>query len=111
MQDALILFGGELFNGEKCWVYNDLFLFGTKNYEWRKITSQNAPPPRCAHQAVVINRLGGQMWIFGGEFTSPVRPTKYYSRCAHHLFADTDTVLPSQGPLGVESHYQCLGAG
>ena len=29
------------------------------------------PPPRSTHQAVGVAAAGGQLWVFGGEFSSP----------------------------------------
>lgn len=36
------------------------------------MSSATCPPPRSAHQAVVVDKAEApEMWIFGGEFTSP----------------------------------------
>ncbi|XP_012673810.2 kelch domain-containing protein 4 [Clupea harengus] len=70
-RDELILFGGEFFNGKKTCLYNDLFFYNTKKNTWVKVDVPNPPPPRCAHQAVVVAQGGGQLWLFGGEFASP----------------------------------------
>lgn len=68
----LILFGGELYDGRTTSVYNDLLIFNLQKKEWRKVSSATCPPPRSAHQAVVVDRAEApEMWIFGGEFTSP----------------------------------------
>eukprot|EP00854_Cymbomonas_tetramitiformis_P006370 gene6370-7633_t len=64
----LVLFGGEHFNGNKTYVYGDLFRFAPDSNKWTQITSPNSPPPRSAHQAFVCK---GFYYIFGGEFTSP----------------------------------------
>eukprot|EP00911_Craspedida_sp_UC1_P002279 UC1_evm3s1728 len=69
--DTLLLFGGELFDGKRSRVYGDLFSYHIKRGEWRRLQRPNAPTPRCAHQAVCVPRQGGQMWVFGGEFTNP----------------------------------------
>jgi N-acetylneuraminic acid mutarotase len=79
MKDMLVLFGGEYWNGDAVRVYNDLFLYNIKTNEWKQVSSPNTPPPRCSHQAVVVNRAGGQLWIFGGEFSSATQ-TQFY----HH---------------------------
>ncbi|KAL2093671.1 hypothetical protein ACEWY4_010983 [Coilia grayii] len=70
-KDELILFGGEFFNGKKTYLYNELFFYNTKKNTWAKVDVPNPPPPRCAHQAVVVAQGGGQLWLFGGEFASP----------------------------------------
>ncbi len=70
-KDELLLFGGEFNTGRRTLMYNDLYVFNTKKEQWKKCTFPNAPPPRSAHQAVALARDGGQLWIFGGEFSSP----------------------------------------
>ncbi|KAG7277250.1 hypothetical protein CRUP_015298 [Coryphaenoides rupestris] len=70
-KDELILFGGELFNGKKTYLYNELYFYNIKKNSWVKSEIPNPPPPRCAHQAVVVPQGGGQLWLFGGEFASP----------------------------------------
>ncbi|KAK3757981.1 hypothetical protein RRG08_058293 [Elysia crispata] len=69
-REELLLFGGEYFTGNKMYVYNDLFLYQIRKNEWTKVSIPNAPPPRSAHQAVCVAHQGGQMWVFGGEFSS-----------------------------------------
>lgn len=65
------MFGGEYFNGSVTQVYNDLFFYNISKNEWRRHLIPNPPPARSAHQAVAIDRNGGEMWLFGGEFTTP----------------------------------------
>lgn len=60
----LILFGGEFMDARQH-MYNDLFVYDTVRQEWTGITSPNSPPPRSAHQAVAIDREGGQLFVFG----------------------------------------------
>lgn len=72
-KDQLMLFGGEYFNGQKTFMYNELYLYNIKKNNWLLVKCPNLPPPRCAHQAVMVPQGGGQMWIFGGEFASPTR--------------------------------------
>lgn len=69
-KDQLIFFGGEYFNGSKTFLYNDLFFYTMKQNRWLKVSSPGGPTPRAAHQAVAVSQGGGQLWIFGGEFTS-----------------------------------------
>uniref|UniRef100_A0A8C2XXP8 Kelch domain containing 4 n=1 Tax=Capra hircus TaxID=9925 RepID=A0A8C2XXP8_CAPHI len=70
-KDELILFGGEYFNGQKTFLYNELYVYNIRKDSWTKVEIPNPPPRRCAHQAVVVPQGGGQLWIFGGEFASP----------------------------------------
>ncbi|GAV70098.1 LOW QUALITY PROTEIN: Kelch_3 domain-containing protein, partial [Cephalotus follicularis] len=67
-ETALILYGGEFYNGSKTFVYGDLYCFDVEKLEWKLISSPNSPPPRSAHQAVAWKNY---LYIFGGEFTSP----------------------------------------
>ncbi|CAL9100023.1 Kelch domain-containing protein [Musa troglodytarum] len=64
----LILYGGEFYNGNKTFVYGDLYRYDVEKNEWKLISSPNSPPPRSAHQAVAWK---DHIYIFGGEFTSP----------------------------------------
>lgn len=77
-KDQLILFGGEYFNGCKTFLYNDLFFYTIKQNRWLKVTSPGGPAPRAAHQAVAVSQAGGQLWIFGGEFTSESQSQFYH---------------------------------
>ncbi|KAG7161670.1 Kelch domain-containing protein 4-like [Homarus americanus] len=77
-RDQLILFGGEYFNGSKSFMYNDLFFYTIKQNRWHKVTSPGSPPPRSGHQAVALSQSGGQLWIFGGEFTSATQSQFYH---------------------------------
>ncbi|KAM3751901.1 hypothetical protein ACB098_04G146700 [Castanea mollissima] len=67
-ETELILYGGEFYNGNKTFVYGDLYRYDVEKQEWKLITSPNSPPPRSAHQAVAWKN---NLYIFGGEFTSP----------------------------------------
>ncbi|GAQ82566.1 hypothetical protein KFL_001150260 [Klebsormidium nitens] len=64
----LILYGGEYYNGDKTYVYGDLYRYNIEKKEWKHVSSPNSPPPRSAHQAVAWKNF---LFIFGGEFTSP----------------------------------------
>ncbi|KAK1270016.1 hypothetical protein QJS04_geneDACA014042 [Acorus gramineus] len=67
-ETELILYGGEFYNGNKTFVYGDLYRYEVEKNEWKLISSPNSPPPRSAHQAVAWK---DHLYIFGGEFTSP----------------------------------------
>ncbi|EGD83347.1 hypothetical protein PTSG_12104 [Salpingoeca rosetta] len=73
--DELILFGGEFTNGIKTFVYGELLFYNIKKDDWRNVQIPKGPPPRSGHQAVSVSRLGGQMWVFGGEYSSPTGST------------------------------------
>ncbi|BFZ13554.1 hypothetical protein BsWGS_16593 [Bradybaena similaris] len=77
-RDELLMFGGEYFTGNKMFVYNDLFAYQIKKNEWLHVCVPNCPPPRSAHQAVTVAHQGGQMWIFGGEFSSHTQSQFYH---------------------------------
>ncbi|KAJ4961354.1 hypothetical protein NE237_021264 [Protea cynaroides] len=64
----LILYGGEFYNGNKTFVYGDLYRYDVEKQEWKLVSSPNSPPPRSAHQAVAWKNY---LYILGGEFTSP----------------------------------------
>lgn len=59
-------------------MYNDLFLYHTKHDRWIQVVAPNSPPPRSGHQAVAVAREGGQLWIFGGEFSSVTQSHFYH---------------------------------
>lgn len=67
-ETELVLYGGEFYNGNKTFVYGDLYRYDVEKLEWKLISSPNSPPPRSAHQAVAWKNF---VYIFGGEFTSP----------------------------------------
>lgn len=92
-RSEVLLFGGELFDGSKTYVYNDLFVLRVPDgksaaegdveaaVEWRQVTSPCQPPPRCSHQAVLLaSGAGGsqELWLFGGEFSSPSQSQFYH---------------------------------
>uniref|UniRef100_UPI00358E8F8A kelch domain-containing protein 4-like n=1 Tax=Myxine glutinosa TaxID=7769 RepID=UPI00358E8F8A len=90
-REELLLFGGEYFNGQRTFVYNDLYVYHIKKNCWTKVGIPNAPAPRCAHQAVVIPSAGGQMWLFGGEFASPNGEIFYHYKDLWVLHLNTRT--------------------
>lgn len=71
LSDEIYLFGGEHNKGSRTFVYNDLFVFNTKKETWSQVFVPNPPPPRSGHQAIITPTNGGEMWVFGGEFSSP----------------------------------------
>ncbi|KAJ1271595.1 hypothetical protein BS78_06G139400 [Paspalum vaginatum] len=67
-ETELILYGGEFYNGSKTFVYGDLYRYDVEKNEWKLVSSPNSPPPRSAHQTVAWKN---NIYMFGGEFTSP----------------------------------------
>ncbi|RYR67622.1 hypothetical protein Ahy_A03g014012 isoform B [Arachis hypogaea] len=51
-ETELVLYGGEFYNGNKTFVYGDLYRYDVEKLEWKLVSSPNSPPPRSAHQAV-----------------------------------------------------------
>uniref|UniRef100_A0ABM5EV50 Kelch domain-containing protein 4 n=1 Tax=Pogona vitticeps TaxID=103695 RepID=A0ABM5EV50_9SAUR len=106
-KDELILFGGEYFNGQKTFLYNDLFVYNIRKNSWTQIDIPNPPPRRCAHQAVTLAQGGGQLWIFGGEFASPDGEQFYHYRdlWVLHLASRTwEQIRASGAPSGRSGH-------
>ncbi|KJE89727.1 Klhdc4-prov protein, variant [Capsaspora owczarzaki ATCC 30864] len=52
-------------------MYNDLYFYNIAKGQWRQLRVPNGPTPRSSHQAVAVDRGEGQLWLFGGEFSSP----------------------------------------
>ncbi|XP_029422982.1 kelch domain-containing protein 4 isoform X2 [Nannospalax galili] len=106
-KDELILFGGEYFNGQKTFVYNELYIYSIRKDTWTKVDIPGPPPRRCAHQAVVVPQGGGQLWIFGGEFASPDGEQFYHYKDLWVLHLATKTweqIRSTGGPSGRSGH-------
>ncbi|XP_035678169.1 kelch domain-containing protein 4-like [Branchiostoma floridae] len=106
-KEELILFGGEYYNGQKTFVYNDLFFYSIKKNEWSQVRIPEGPPPRCAHQAVSLAQGGGQMWVFGGEFASPSQSQFYHYKDLWVLHLATrkwEKISSSGGPTSRSGH-------
>ncbi|XP_062817561.1 kelch domain-containing protein 4 isoform X1 [Anolis carolinensis] len=106
-KDELILFGGEYFNGQKTFLYNDLYIYNIRKDSWTKVDIPNPPPPRCAHQAVAVAQGGGQLWVFGGEFASPNGEQFYHYKDLWVLHLATKTweqIKASGAPSGRSGH-------
>ncbi|NXX95046.1 KLDC4 protein, partial [Centropus bengalensis] len=106
-KDELILFGGEYFNGQKTYLYNELYVYNIRKNSWSKLEIPNPPPRRCAHQAVVVPTAGGQLWVFGGEFASPNGEQFYHYKDLWVLHLATKTweqIKASGGPSGRSGH-------
>ncbi|KAJ3597088.1 hypothetical protein NHX12_003488 [Muraenolepis orangiensis] len=101
----------ELFNGKKTYLYNELYFYNTKKNTWVKSEIPNPPPPRCAHQAVVVPQGGGQLWVFGGEFASPDGEQFYHYKDLWVLHLATHTwenIKATGAPSGRSGHRMVL---
>ncbi|MCO5567469.1 hypothetical protein L7F22_021161 [Adiantum nelumboides] len=84
----LIVFGGEHYNGNKTFVYNDLYRYNAEKDQWKHVSSPNSPPPRSAHQAVGWKN---SVFVFGGEFTSPNQERFHHYKDLWRLDLATNT--------------------
>ncbi|KAH9515686.1 kelch domain containing 4 [Bulinus truncatus] len=106
-KDELLMFGGEYFTGNKMYMYNDLYAYQIKKNEWIRISVPNAPPPRSAHQAVTVSHQGGQMWIFGGEFSSHTQNQFYHYKdlwCLNLRDKKWEQIKAAGGPSARSGH-------
>ncbi|KAI0236404.1 Kelch domain-containing protein 4 [Lamellibrachia satsuma] len=106
-KDELVMFGGEYFNGNKTFVYNDLLFYKILTNEWVQLTTPNAPPPRCSHQTVALRQGGGQLWVFGGEFASPTQSQFYHYKdlwVFHFKTKHWDRIKTPGGPSARSGH-------
>lgn len=75
--NELFLYGGEYFNGATVNFFNDLFVYNIKKDLWNKVTSPNSPLPRSGH-AWCRAANTKEIYLFGGEFSSPKQGTFYH---------------------------------
>ncbi|OAL54876.1 kelch repeats protein-like protein [Pyrenochaeta sp. DS3sAY3a] len=76
-ENELFLFGGEYFNGATAKFFNDLMIYNIKQDAWKKVTSPNSPLPRSGH-AWCRAANTKEIYLFGGEFSSPKQGTFYH---------------------------------
>ncbi|KAF2714168.1 galactose oxidase [Pleomassaria siparia CBS 279.74] len=76
-ENELLLYGGEYFNGALAKFYADLFVYNIKQDTWKKVTSPNSPLPRSGH-AWCRAANTKDIYLFGGEFSSPKQGTFYH---------------------------------
>ena len=103
----IIFFGGEFYNGKTTKMFNDLLIFNIKRGEWSEIKSPGGPPSRSAHQAAFVSAGGGQLWVFGGEFTSPSESQFYHYKdlwCFHFSSRRWEKVAAPGGPSARSGH-------
>ena len=103
----IIFFGGEFYNGQSTKMFNDLLIYNLKRSEWTQIKSPGGPPSRSAHQAGFVSSGGGQLWVFGGEFTSPSESQFYHYKdlwCFHFASKRWEKVTAPGGPSARSGH-------
>lgn len=103
----IFFFGGEFYNGQKTKMFNDLLIYNIKRGEWSQVKSPAGPPPRSSHQAVIVSQAGGQLWLFGGEFTSPSESQFYHYKdlwCFHFSSRRWEKVVVPGGPSARSGH-------
>lgn len=83
-ENELFLFGGEYFNGATAKFFNDLHIYSIKQDSWKKLTSPNSPLPRSGH-AWCRAANTKDIYLFGGEFSSPKQGTFYHYNDFWHL--------------------------
>ncbi|CAD1472406.1 unnamed protein product [Heterotrigona itama] len=106
-KDELIMLGGEFHDGRTTFVYGDMFIYNLNKNEWMIIRAPSAPPPRCGHQAVTTTANKGELWVFGGEFSSPSESQFYHYRDLWvYRFAEKkwEKILSSGGPSARSGH-------
>jgi len=106
-KEELILLGGEYFNGQKTFVYNDLYFYNIPRNEWVRVKAPGGPPPRCSHQAVSLSSGKGQLWVFGGEYASPTQSQFYHYRdlwVFHMSTKKWEKISASGGPSSRSGH-------
>ncbi|KPI93622.1 Kelch domain-containing protein 4 [Papilio xuthus] len=109
--NELILFGGEYHNGQKTEVYNELIFYNPVSNSWRQVKAPGAPPPRSAHQAVATPANKGELWVFGGEFTSPSETQFYHYKdlwCFSLAEKKWEKVVAPNGPSARSGHRMSL---
>nr|CAH7738499.1 unnamed protein product [Callosobruchus chinensis] len=110
-KEQLIMYGGEYFNGQKTFVYNDLFFYNIPTNTWTVCKSPGGPPPRCGHQMVVTSANKGQLWIFGGEYASPTQSQFYHYRdlwVFHLATKQWEKITAPNGPSARSGHRMVL---
>ncbi|CAF3785597.1 unnamed protein product [Rotaria magnacalcarata] len=108
LKDELILFGGEFFDGRTTILFNDLYIYDIKKQTWKRIQTPQPPPPRSSHQAISVPMRDGELWMFGGEYTSPSQSQFYHYNDLHVLHLSTlrweKQATDTNGPSGRSGH-------
>ncbi|CAH0698720.1 unnamed protein product [Spodoptera exigua] len=109
--NELILFGGEYHNGQKTEVYNELLFYNPTNNSWKVLKAPGAPPPRSAHQTIATPANKGELWVFGGEFTSPSETQFHHYKdlwCFSLSEKKWEKVVAPNGPSPRSGHRMAL---
>ncbi|KAL0895324.1 hypothetical protein ABMA27_011467 [Loxostege sticticalis] len=111
LTNELIMFGGEYHNGQTTVVYNELLFFNPEKNSWRQVKAPGGPPPRSAHQAVATPANKGELWVFGGEFTSPTETQFHHYKdlwCFSLAEKKWEKVVAPNGPSSRSGHRMVL---
>ncbi|KAI3379981.1 hypothetical protein SNEBB_010433 [Seison nebaliae] len=112
VKNELIMFGGEYYDGEKMYVYDDLFIYQVKKNQWVKVDYGTGPTGRSSHQIIATSRgKGGELWMFGGEFTSETQSQFYHLKQLWRLDLDTfqwEKIIAPNGPSARSGHSMVL---
>ncbi|CAH2069062.1 unnamed protein product, partial [Iphiclides podalirius] len=111
INNELILFGGEYHNGQKTEVYNELLFYNPVNNTWKLVKAPGAPPPRSGHQTVATPANKGELWVFGGEFTSRSETQFYHYKdlwCFSLAEKKWEKVVAPNGPSPRSGHRMAL---
>lgn len=100
--NELFIFAGEYFNGALATFFNDLHVYLINKDEWRLITSPNTPLPRSGH-AWCSGGNSKDIYLFGGEFSSPKQGT-FYHVCTVFV------LIYLVSNKGLNSHFICISA-
>ncbi|KOB76775.1 putative kelch repeat protein [Operophtera brumata] len=109
--NELIMFGGEYHDGQKTEVYNDLLIFNPEKGTWKQVKAPSGPPPRSAHQAIATPANKGELWVFGGEFTSPTETQFHHYKdlwCFSLADKKWEKVVAPNGPSSRSGHRMVL---
>uniref|UniRef100_A0A0A9WEH8 Kelch domain-containing protein 4 n=1 Tax=Lygus hesperus TaxID=30085 RepID=A0A0A9WEH8_LYGHE len=110
-KDELLLFGGEFYNGKETSLFNDLFIYKIATNEWTLFKIPGSPPPRTSHQAVAVPSKKGEMWVFGGEFSTKSESQFYHYKDLWVLHLDNlswERVMAGNGPSSRSGHRMVL---
>ncbi|CAB0001715.1 unnamed protein product, partial [Nesidiocoris tenuis] len=70
-------------------MYNDLLVYKVTNSKWTFFKIPASPPPRTSHQAVAVPSNKGELWIFGGEFSTKSESQFYHYKDLWVLHLDS----------------------
>lgn len=108
--NELLLFGGEYFNGALAKFYADLYIYNIHRDEWRLVTSPNSPLPRSGHAwCRAANKA--EIYLFGGEFSSPKQGTFYHYNDFWRLDPQTKEWAKVESERGTKGSKAGAGAG